>query len=79
MITISAINKKYQSKINRALKFWCNYDSFNNERDIADGNGDEKLYRKFDRLCQSTFDKYLDIIEELPKRERVNFEKAIQY
>jgi hypothetical protein len=79
MQTIIAINKTYQSKINRALKIWLRYDSLNDQRDIADGNGDEKSYKKFDRSCQSTFDKYLDIIDQLPKRERLNFEKAIQY
>lgn len=76
---ITAINKKHQSKVNRATAWLIKYNAFNNQRDIADGNDDEKMYRKYDRLCQNSFDKYLWILDELPKREKINIEKSEIY
>jgi len=76
---ITAINKKHQSKVNRACAWLIKYNSFNNQRDIADGNGDDKMYRKYDRLCANSFDKYLWILDELPKREKANIEKSEIY
>jgi len=46
-------------------------------RNIADDNGEEKLYKKLDRQCLNTFDKYLDIVNELPAREKIQIEKEI--
>jgi hypothetical protein len=76
---ITAINKKHQSKVNRAITWLIKYNEFNNQRDIADGNADEKMYRKYDRLCANSFDKYLWIVDELPNRERNNIEKSEIY
>jgi hypothetical protein len=76
---ITAINKKHQSKVNRAITWLVKYNEFNNQRDIANDNGDDKMYRKYDRLCANSFDKYLWIVDELPKRERNNIEKSETY
>ena len=74
---IIAINKVHQSKVNRATQWLSKYNEFNNQRDMADGNDDEKMYKKFDRLCANSFDKYLWIVDELPKREKVNIENHV--
>jgi hypothetical protein len=76
---LTAINKAHQSKMNKATKWLAKYNELNNQRDNADDNGDEKLYKKFDRLCANAFDKYLDIVTELPKRERLLIEKSELY
>lgn len=76
-MTILAINKKHQVKVNRAVKTLLKYNTLNDLRNIADDNGEEKLYKKLDKNCLNTFDKYLDIVYELPKRERTRIEKQI--
>lgn len=74
---IIAINKKHQSKVNRAVKNLIRYNALNDLRNIADDNGEEKLYKKLDRQCLNIFDKYLDIVSELPSREKIKIEKEL--
>lgn len=76
---MKAINKKHQAMVNRAVKWLEKYNEANNQRDIADGNGDEKLYRKYDRMCEKTWDKYTECTSELPKREVEQIEKSELY
>jgi len=76
---MKAINKAHQSKVNRAIKHLTKYNELNNLRDLADGNGDEKEYRKLDRQCVLAFDKYLEIVMEIPMRERTQIEKSELY
>jgi hypothetical protein len=76
---MKAINKTYQSKVNRAINNLIKYNSLNDLRNAADGNCDEKEYRKLDKQCIAIFDKYLEIVLELPKRERQQIEKSELY
>ena len=76
-ITMKAINKAHQSKVNRAIKHLTKYNQLNNLRDLADG--EEKEYRKLDRQCALAFDKYLEIVMEIPMRERNQIEKSELY
>jgi hypothetical protein len=76
---IQSINKAHQSKVNKAVYWLSTYNNFNNLRDQADGNGDEKLYKALDKKCAHSFDKYLDYAYELPKREREKIEKSDLY
>ena len=66
---MKAINKKHQAMVNRAVKWLEKYNEANDQRDLADGDGDEKMYRKYDRLCEKAWDKYEECTSELPKRE----------
>lgn len=76
---IQAINPKHQKAVNKAVKALTTYNAYNDLRDKADGEGDDKSFRKYDRLCESSFDKYLDIVSELPQRERANIENSEIY
>jgi len=76
---MKAINKKHQAMVNRAVKWLDKYNEANNQRDVADGNGDEKLYRRYDRMCEKYFDKYEECTSELPKREVEQIEKSEIY
>lgn len=71
---MKAINQKNQAKFNKCLKALNKYYSLNNMRDNADGNGDEKLFNKLDRQCSNAFDKYLELLSELPKYEQKRIE-----
>jgi hypothetical protein len=79
MTTITAINKQHQAKVNRLVKALLKYNKLNDMRDVADNDGDTKLYNKYDRMCGKAWDKYYDLRDELPKREIVNIEKSELY
>jgi hypothetical protein len=72
---INAINKRHQSKVNRAVKWVLKYNKLNELRNEADGNGDEKLLYQLNRKCAGAFDSYLEIIYELPTREKTQIDK----
>ena len=76
---MKAINKRNQALVNRAVKWLEKHNEANDQRDIADGNGDDKAYRKYDKLCEKTWDKYEECISELPKREVNQIEKSELY
>lgn len=76
---ITAITKKHQSMVNRACQWLIKYNEANDQRDLADNNGDEKMYRKYDRLCEKSWDKYEDYTSELPSREVAQIEKSELY
>ena len=76
-MTITAINKKNQRQVNKAVKFLVKYNELNDLRNIADGNGNEREYNKYDRQCGKAFDNYLEAICDLPKREITQIEKAL--
>jgi hypothetical protein len=78
-MSIIAINKAHQPKVNKAIKWLVKYNEQNTLRDQADDNGDERLYRQLDRKCADSFDKYLELVNELPKRERLRIEKSPLY
>ena len=78
-IKVKSINKTHQSKVNRAIHWLIKYNEANDQRDLADNNGDEKMYRKYDRECEKTFNKYEDYASELPSREVNNIEKSELY
>jgi hypothetical protein len=74
---ISAITRKNQAQVNKAVKYLVKYNELNDLRNIADGNGNEKEYNKLDNQCARCFDNYLEVIDELPKREIAQIEKAL--
>lgn len=76
---MKALNKKHQSTVNKAISWLTKHNLANNQRDEAEGNGDEKMYNKYNRICESTFDKYLDYTSELPLRELKQIEKSELY
>lgn len=78
-MTMNAINPKHQAMVNRAMKHLLKYNELNDQRDMAESNDDDKLYAKLDRKCESAFDKFLECMDELPKRERDQIEASPAY
>jgi CRISPR/Cas system CSM-associated protein Csm4 (group 5 of RAMP superfamily) len=72
---ITALNKKHQKQVGKAYKYLAKYDQNNTLRDQADDQDDQKAFKKYDRICIDAFDKYLDALAELPKREADRIEK----
>ena len=75
--TIKAVNPKHQKLVNRCVSWLYKHNEFDNLRNDADGDGDEKAYKKWDNKCIYTFDKYLEYAEELPQRELDRIDKLI--
>jgi hypothetical protein len=65
--------------VNRAVYWLEKYNFANDRRNDADNNGDEKMYRKYDRLCEKAWEKYEDYTSELPSREVAQIEKSELY
>lgn len=78
-MNLKAINPKHQSMVNRAMRHLVKYNDLNDQRDIADSNDEERLFAKLDRKCEATFDKFLDCMAELPKREQDQIESSPAY
>jgi hypothetical protein len=76
---IIAINKKHQSKVNKASKWILKYNALNDLRDKADNNGDILQVRRLNRKCAGAFDSYLDIVNELPLREKAQIDKIFYF
>lgn len=82
---VKAVNSKYQSVVNKAVNWMEKYELANDERNIASDNTecdyeeDDKLWRKWDRRCIKAYDKYLEYMEELPKREQDKVERRFTY
>lgn len=78
---VKAVNSKYQSVVNKAVNWMEKYELANDQRNIASDNSehdyeeDDKLWRKWDRRCIKAYDKYLEYMEELPKREQNKVER----
>jgi len=76
---LTSINKKHQKQVDKALRKLARYNSYNNLRDIADGEGDDKTYKQLNKLCEQLFDEYLEIVSELPSREVKQIETSKYY
>ena len=68
-----------QSLLNRVVKALTKYNALNNLRDNADNNGDDKLVNKLNNQCESSWNKYKELLQELPKYEQNNILKSDLY
>jgi hypothetical protein len=72
-MSIKAINKKYQSAINKAYKAYREYYR------LVDLDDSFELYskelRKNELKQELVFDKHLEYLAEMPQREQINFVK----
>tara|TARA_R100001530_G_scaffold59567_1_gene43160 strand:+ start:452 stop:676 length:225 start_codon:yes stop_codon:yes gene_type:complete len=71
---MKSINPKNQKLVNKSIKWLLKYNDYNTQRNICDSNGDEKGWNKLNKKCESSYDKYLESLEVLPKREIQNIE-----
>jgi putative IMPACT (imprinted ancient) family translation regulator len=78
-VTITAVNKKHQKQVNKAVKCLIAYNALNDLRNLAYDECDDKLTERFDRKCEAAWDKYYDARFDLPKREVDQIEKSILY
>jgi len=66
---VKVINPKNSKLVKTAINWLIKHNDADRLRNIADGEGDEKAYNKANRRCESTFDKYLDTVDQLPKNQ----------
>lgn len=67
---IKIINPKNKTIVKRAVEWLKKYNEFDKQRNIADGNGDEKLWSKLNNKCEMSYDKFMCLMEELPKNQQ---------
>ena len=78
MKKITAVKKKNQSLVNKAVTWLNKYHISNDARDLA-SNTNEKDFDDECRLCEKQWDKYTEYLEELPKYEIKEIEKSELY
>ena len=76
-IKVKAINQRHQSMVNRSIAWLEKYKA--NSQKVLATEEDCANWRKYDRLCEKTWDKYLECISELPSREIKNIESSEFY
>lgn len=74
---LTAGTKRNQANLNKAIYWGMKYNEINDLRDRAYDSGDEKAYRKYDRMASNAFDKHLDYMSELPKKEQARVERFV--
>lgn len=67
---LKAINPKNQKYVNKCIKNLIAYNNFNDLRDIADNNDDQKSFKLYDRKCEASFERFEEILYELPKGQQ---------
>ena len=72
-------NKANLKHVKSAVNWLIKHNEADRLRNIADGDGNNRAYNKYDRQCEKTFDKYLEYSEELPKYQIKQIEKSILY
>jgi hypothetical protein len=72
-------NKANLKHVKSAVNWLIKHNEADRLRNIADGDGNNRAYKKHDKQCQKTFDKYLEYSEELPKYQIKQIEKSILY
>ena len=70
MKKVQAINPKNQVIVNRCVKALLRYEMLNDLRNLAEDSENEREYKKYDRLCEQVFDRYLDYLYSLPKNQQ---------
>jgi hypothetical protein len=78
---MKAKTKANQSNLNKAISWLSKYNAFNIQRDLVeDEQGDDTTaWRRINKKCEDSFDKYLDYCYYLPKYEVTRIEKSELY
>jgi hypothetical protein len=76
---MKSVNPKNQATVTKAINWLTKYNKANDLRDLAENNDDDKAFSKWDKKCESAWDKYQDFCAELPAREVKEIEKSDLY
>jgi len=76
-----ANNKKNQVNFSRAIQWLTKHNAFNDERDAIESEQESETseWRRINKKCEESFDKYLMYCEMLPKAEVKRIEKSDLY
>jgi len=67
---IIAINKANQVQVNKVVRSLISYNKYNDLRDIAYDNDDEKEVAKYNRICEKKFNDFLENMYYLPSNQQ---------
>ena len=76
-----AITKENQSTLNKAIQWLTKQNAYNDQRDVIDSNDGEDTveWRRINKKCEDSFDKYLTYCSVLPKNQVKLIEKSDLY
>tara|TARA_R110000851_G_C13098304_1_gene567821 strand:+ start:136 stop:381 length:246 start_codon:yes stop_codon:yes gene_type:complete len=78
-MSILAVNKKYQTRINKVVTVLTKYNVANKERDNFERENEFKQWNRFNNICEKFWDKFEDLLSELPKGEQRKVLKSKLY
>ena len=76
--------KANQSNLDKAISWLTKHNAFNIQRDIIENNlecdeCDSKEWKRINKKCEDSFEKYEEYCDELPKYEVAKIEKSDLY
>jgi len=73
--------KKNQANLNKAIQWLTKYNAFNEQRDIIESEQESETtaWRRVNKKCEDSFDRYLDYCDELPRYEVKLIEESELY
>jgi hypothetical protein len=75
--SFSAISKKHKDHATKALYFGTRYNKLTDLKNEAEGKGLNNAARKFDREAEAAFNKHLEFMSLLPKKDQAIVEKSV--
>ena len=78
---MDALKPQHKRAFNKAVNWLIKHNEFDRQRNEIDGEfgDDSNQYERINRKCESSFDKYLDACDELPKYEVKRIENSDLY
>lgn len=82
---MKAINPKNQKNLNKALSWLIKHNKYNDERTLLEDSSeleyveDSTAWKRINKKCEDSFDKYLEYCDELPKGQVKLIEKSELY
>tara|TARA_B100001059_G_C17556557_1_gene437930 strand:+ start:39 stop:290 length:252 start_codon:yes stop_codon:yes gene_type:complete len=81
---IKSITPKNQTLVNKAVNWLIKHNEYNTQRDFISDNleceeWESKEWKQINKKCENSFDKYLEYLNELPRREQQKIEKSELY
>ena len=73
----TSISKKHKANATKAIYWGMSYNKLSDLKNEAEGKGLNNAAIKFDREAEAAFNKHLDFMSLLPKRDQAIVEKSV--
>lgn len=75
--SFSSISTKHKANATKALYWGTRYNKLTDIKNEAEGKGLDNAARKFDKEAEAAFNKHLEFMSLLPKKDQAIVEKSV--